>query len=248
MIGASDLRRALDPALLGADCDLVLDHWQAALLRSDAPRVLMNCSRQSGKSTVAALIAISTAITTPGALVVLASPSQRQSAELFRSMMVLFRRLPDAPEIRNESVLRLELVNGSRVCALPGDSNTVRGYSGASLVVLDEAARTPDELLAAVRPMLATSNGRLIALSTPAGKRGWFHSAWFGHESWFRVRVPASECPTISQEFLAEELRELGPQRFAEEYNLEFLEDGDQVIRGEFFERAITKEVTRLWP
>jgi hypothetical protein len=28
---------------------------------------------------------------------------------------------------------------------------------------------------------------------------------------------------------------------------LEFLEDGDQVIRGEFFERAITKEVTRLW-
>ena len=95
--------------------------------------------------------------------------------------------------------------------------------------------------------MLATSNGRLIALSTPFGKRGWFSEAWHGDETWHRVRVSADQCPRISAEFLAEELRELGEQRFAEEYQLVFLEDGDQVIRAEFFERAISREVSRLW-
>jgi hypothetical protein len=114
-------------------------------------------------------------------------------------------------------------------------------------VVLDEAARVEDELLSAVRPTVATSNGRLIALSTPKGKRGFFYEAWHGDESWHRVRVPASKYPRITKQFLDEELRELGPQRFAEEYNLEFIEDGDQVIRTEFFERAISREVSRLW-
>jgi tRNA(Met) C34 N-acetyltransferase TmcA len=142
MIG--DLAVALDPSLIAADCELTLDQWQATLMRSTSLRVLMLCSRQSGKSTVAALIAIHTAITLPNALVLLVSPSQRQSAELFRSLMMLFRKLKDAPEARNESALRVELANGSRIVALPGDERTIRGYAGAALVVIDEAARVED--------------------------------------------------------------------------------------------------------
>lgn len=242
-----DLARALDPARIGADCGLVLDEWQAKLMRENHPRVLMLCSRQSGKSTVASLIAIATAIEQPSALVLLVSPSQRQSAELFRSLMVHFRRLPGAPEIRSESVLRCEFANGSRIVALPGESNTVRGYSGAALIVIDEAARVDDELLAAVRPMVATSNGRIVCLSTPHGLRGWFAAAWHGDESWHRVRVPADMCPRISKEFLAEELRELGAQRFAEEYSLEFLEADDQVFPTAVIDAAFTEQVQPLW-
>src|SRR5436190_12747215 len=117
---AADLARALDPSRIAVDVGLTLDAWQAALMRSAAPRVLMCCSRQSGKSTIAALIGIATAIQQPNALVLLVSPSQRQSAELFRALMVHFRRLAGAPEIKNESMLRVELANGSRVVALPG--------------------------------------------------------------------------------------------------------------------------------
>ena len=61
------------------------------------------------------------------------------------------------------------------------------------------------------------------------------------------MRVSAEMCPRISKGFLEEELRELGEQRFQEEYNLAFIEDGDQVIRDEFFNRAISKDVCRLW-
>jgi Terminase large subunit, T4likevirus-type, N-terminal len=247
MTMARDLARALDPALVAADCGLVLDDWQAALLRSTAPRVLMNCARQTGKSTVSALISLATAVLQPGALVLLVSPSQRQSGELFRKVLRFLHALPGAPAITAESALRLELANGSRVVALPGDEKTIRGFSGAALVVLDEASRIEDELIAAVRPMLATSQGRLIALSTPFGKRGFFFEAWHGDPSWHRVRIAASDCPRINKEFLEEELRELGQQRFSEEYELQFLENAEAVFPTGIIDAAFTDDIKPLW-
>ena len=77
-----------------------------------------------------------------------------------------------------ESALRLELANGSRVVSLPGDEGTVRGFSGVSLLVIDEASRVPDDLYRSVRPMLAVSQGRLVCLSTPFGQRGFFYEYW----------------------------------------------------------------------
>jgi len=244
---ARDIARALDPVLIASDCGLTLDEWQADLMRSAAPRVLLLCARQCGKSTVSGLIALATAIRQPGALVLLVSPSQRQSGELFRSVMRHLRALENAPQITAESALRLELANGARIVALPGDERTIRGFAGAALIVLDEAARVEDELIAAVRPMLATSGGRLIMLSTPFGKRGAFYEAWTGDPSWHRVKVSADQCPRISKEFLDEELRELGAQRFSEEYGLEFLEPDEAVFPTAVIDRAFTEEVTPLW-
>lgn len=245
---ATDLSRALDPMLFAMDCGLNPDPWQAKLLRERPMRSLLLCSRQSGKSTVTALLALWTAIYESPALVLLLSPSQRQSGELFRTVIGFHAKLDGAPELTSETALRAELANGSRVLALPGTEKTIRGYAGADLVVLDEAARVEDELLAAVRPMMATkSKGRLIALTTPAGKRGWFYEAWVKGENWHRVKVAASDCPRISKEFLTEELRELGPTRFSEEYELQFRDDMEAVFPVAVIERAFTSKVERLW-
>jgi hypothetical protein len=245
-----DLARALDPALIAHDCGITPDPWQADLLRARPRRSLLLCSRQAGKTTVTALTALDTAIYQAPALVLLVSPSQRQSAELFRTVMLYHSKLAGAPELTQESVLKAEMANGSRILALPGTERTIRGYSKADLVVIDEAARVEDELLAAVRPMLATSSGggRLIALSTPAGKRGWFFEAWTGGDAtWHRTRVPASECPRITKEFLDEELRELGPIRFSEEYGLEFRDSEEAVFPHSVIAAAFTSEVHPLW-
>jgi hypothetical protein len=82
------------------------------------------------------------------------------------------------------SALRLTLANGSRIVALPGSEATVRGYSGAALLVVDEASRVADDLYFAIRPMLAVSGGRLVALTTPYGKRGWFYDEWTSARPW----------------------------------------------------------------
>ena len=91
--------------------------------------------------------------------------------------------------------------------------------------------------------MLATSQGRLVALTTPAGKRGWFYEAWIGDSPWHHVKVPASMCPRISQEFLDEELRELGASRFSEEYQLEFIDPDTAAFPTDIISRCFTTEL-----
>jgi len=212
---AGDLARALDPVALAADLGIALDDWQARLMRERPRRALLCCARQSGKTLVTCLMAIWQALYEPGLILIL-SPSLRQSGECFRNLMLLYDKLRGVPELRQESILRCELANESRIISLPGQERTIRGYSKADLIVIDEAARVPDELLVAARPMLAASkdNGRLIALSTPAGKRGWFFEAWSGGDTvWDRVRVSADQCPRISEAFLQEEMRALGAMR-----------------------------------
>src|SRR5262249_50146843 len=121
-----------------------------------------------------------------------------------------------------ESALTMELANGSRIISLPGDEETIRGYSGVTTLIVDEAARVLDALYYSIRPMLAVSGGRMVCLSTPFGKRGWFHDSWHSAEEWARVRITADQCPRISKAFLEEERRAIGERWFAQEYLTEF--------------------------
>ena len=182
---------AQEPEQILVRAGLPPDPWQMQLLRADVPRRLLCCSRQSGKSTVAAALALSAALLHPRSPVLLLSPSLRQSSELFRKVLDLFNALERPIGVTAESALRIEFSNGSRVVALPGDEKNVRCFSGVAMLIIDEAARVSDALYCSVRPMLAVSRGRLVALSTPFGKRGWFHEEWHGPGDWERVRITA---------------------------------------------------------
>ena len=70
-----------------------LDPWQLRLLRSEAPRVLLNCSRQSGKSTMAGVVALHRALLVPDSLVLILAPSERQAKELFTKVGEAYRTL-----------------------------------------------------------------------------------------------------------------------------------------------------------
>jgi hypothetical protein len=222
------------------------DPWQAELLQSTASRILMLCSRQSGKSTLAACLAFSEALQR-SSLVLLLSPSLRQSQELFRKILDLSRRLNTTVPIDQESALRLELTNGSRIISLPGTEQRIRGFSGVGLLIIDEASRVADELYFSVRPMLAVSGGRLVALSTPFGKRGWFHHEWTEGDGWHKVKITAEQCPRISPEFLAEERRALGPMWYCQEYECAFVDTLDQVFSYEAVMGALSGEVQPLF-
>lgn len=242
-----DLIRALDPDEFAADCGLTLDPWQSRLLSSTARKVLLCCSRQSGKSTSTALLALHGAVFDPGLYLVF-SPSQRQSTELVLKVKEHIRAMADPPEIAMESVTRLEFANHSRIISLPGTETTIRGYSAAKCVIIDEAARVPDDLMAAVRPILAVSGGRLIILSSPAGRRGFFYEADMYGQDWERYRITADQCPRISKEFLEDELRDLGPLKYAAEYECEYTDDELQVFPSAIIDAAFRPEILPLWP
>lgn len=231
----------LDPVTFATELGFIPDPWQQGVLRWDGKRLLMNCSRQSGKSTTASLLGLHRALYFPGSLVLLVSPSLRQSSELFRKVTEFLNSLSVKPKLTEDNKLSCALENKSRIVSLPSSETTIRGFSSVDLIVEDEAARVSDDLYRTVRPMLAVSNGRLILMSTPFGKRGHFYEEWHSGHSWERVKVAAPECPRINPEFLAEERRSLGEWWYLQEYMCEFQEAVDSCFRTEDIDRAFSE-------
>src|SRR5262249_45399916 len=120
-------------------------------------------------------------------------------------------------------------------------------FSGVALLVIDEAARVPDSLYYAVRPMLAVSGGRLVCLSTPFGKRGFFHSEWIGKGPWVRTKILAHECPRIPREFLDEERLALGARWYRQEYECSFEDTVDQIFSYELVMSMHADDMRPLW-
>ena len=238
---------ALDRVSFAQRAGLEPDPWQRDLLESSSDRILLNCCRQSGKSTMTGIVALHRALYHPGSLVLCLAPALRQSQELFGKIAGFYRDLgrPVAPQ--GERKLSLELENGSRIITLPGSEKTIRGFSGAALLLVDEASRVDDGLYYAIRPMLAVSGGSLMMLSTPFGKRGAFFEEWTQGAGWERYRIPASECPRISEGFLEEERQSLPRRVYRQEYECSFEETDDQVFSFEDVAAAIRPDVTPLF-
>jgi hypothetical protein len=216
-------RTARPPAVqLMRNLGLAPDPWQADVLEGGHPRLLLNCCRQAGKSTAVALLGLAEAVFVPGTKVLLLSRSHRQSRELFRTVTGFYGRL-GSPLRQRQTAEELHLSNFSQIVCLPCKEETVRGYSGVSLLIIDEAARVPDDLYRAVSPMLAVSGGRLVCLSTPYGKRGFFYDAWArGGADWHRIEVPAERIARIKPDYLARERRTLGESWYRQEFCCSF--------------------------
>jgi hypothetical protein len=224
------------------------DPWQAALLRSSDPRVLMLCARQVGKSLSVAFLALSTALAQPGSTTTIVAPVEEQANELLRKVTAAYHGIGAPAGIAREAVTRLELANGSRVLALPGKESRMRSYSSA-LLVIDEAARVPDEVVNAASPTMAVSRGRLVALSTAFAKSGWFYDWWTDPtDPALRLSVTAGQCPRIPPEFLASERRKLGQRWYQMEYENVFGDDIAAVFSIEDIQRARAFDIDPLFP
>jgi Terminase large subunit, T4likevirus-type, N-terminal len=264
-----------EPELILRRAGLTPDRWQTGVLRTRKAQTLLLCSRQAGKTLVAAALALRTALLEAPALVLVLTPSERQSSEFMRRVKELHEALRRPmnvagrvltyyekqageadqddvyfrlPEKTRESTLQLHLDNGSRIIGLPASEGKVRVYASVALLVIDEASRVDDALYGAMRPMLAVSRGRLLALSTPFGMRGWFYEAWHGAGDWERVRVTAEQCPRIPADFLAEERQALGERWFRQEYLCSFEDAVDAVFAYGDVQAALSDEVTPLFP
>jgi phage terminase large subunit-like protein len=149
---------------------------QAAVLEN-APRyktIVLNCSRQWGRSTVVAAMAVYRMIKVRGATVLIVAPVGRQSGETLAKARGFLRVMGlkwKSDGVNDQSSM---LANGSRIVSLPATRDTLRGYSAVSMLIIDEAAYVEDEVYLSLRPSLAVSDGDLILLSTPCGRRGFF--------------------------------------------------------------------------
>jgi hypothetical protein len=179
MSNLRELAYRVDPALwvrevLGAEPT----KWQEDFLR--APRgasILALTARQCGKTTTAAWAMAHAAVFLPGSLSVVACPAQRQSAEAVRRVREAI--IKAGGKLEADNVYGLELTNGSRVLALPGSDDSIRGMTVDAWIVADEAARLSNDLIAALRPMRARRpDARFAMLSTAWSRTDPFWMAW----------------------------------------------------------------------
>lgn len=240
-----DLAAALQPSLFArTHLGIVPDEKQRLVLDSRERQVILNCSRQWGKSTVSSILALHQAYYVPKSLVLVVSPTLRQSGELVRKIQMYLPLLGIRKKSDGVNSLSLELPNKSRIIGLPGQDATVRGFSGTNLLIVDEASQVSDTLYRSCRPFLAASkNGRLVMVSTPFGTRGFFWDEWERGEDWLRISTPATECPRISPEFLEREKRSMGDSWYRQEYLCEFLENENTYLPRAWVEAAFTREV-----
>lgn len=250
---ADALAFALDPSLFAAyvlprlpnaRTDAAPDPWQTEMLRSPARFKILLCCRQSGKSTTTAIVAAHEAGFQPGSTVVEIAGHWRQAAELFGRTRAVLDVVADAFPVKEASAARVELENGSRILCLPGNAEGVRGYS-PNLVIFDEAAFADDALFLAVRPMLLQTGGRIVLLSSPNGRRGFFHEVW-ARGDWASWRVRASECPRISAEELAAARRDMPGWRAAQELDCEFVDAVGQYFSSADIDAAFDPSVSEL--
>jgi len=238
-----DLVYASDPVLWAREVlGYIADDWQASLLRSRARKIILNCSRQSGKSTTSAVLALHESIYRTPSFVLIVAPTQDQSGELMLKFDE-FRSGVELPSdyLSSDTKLAVRFANGNRVVARPGSEKSARSFSAVTLLLEDEASRVSDDLFNTVRPMLAVSNGRHILMSTPFGRRGHFFHIWNEQrDSWESHEITAEMCPRITKEFLAGERRT--NFWFDQEYHCVFTETINQLFSFDLVQSMLEHE------
>jgi len=220
--------------------------YQDALLRDPARRIIVAKSRQIGISQTVAFIVAAEMLSGGTALVV--SRDQGAAAEFLAYVRTALVGDPAAPDLDTDNAYELTLPNGGRAIAQPATRKAGRSIA-ATLVVLDEQAWQEYAALiwTAILPTLATTNGRLIVLSTPNGYGNLFHQLWeaakHGDTEWSTHFLPWSVHPDWGRDpdWPAKKQAEdrLTDEQFAQEYGVDFARSGSAVFEPE--------EVSGLW-
>ena len=227
--------------------NLKLDKWQKDFLDTEGDKILCT-GRQVGKSVICSIDAGEYAVNNSNKIILIIAPTERQAFYLFEKILgYLAAQHPQKLRKRGKfrpTKTRIHLNNGTIIRCLPTGTAGIgiRGYTVHRLYV-DEASRVPEDVWGAVTPMLLTTGGSTILLSTPFGAQGEFHRVWINkdsaYDSFSRFSIDSEEVirnrPICSS--WTEKQREMGLQKieqaksrmskreYAQEYLGEFVQD-----------------------
>ena len=219
------------------------DEAQQEVIAALGENIILNCTRQWGKTSLIAGMLYYEALSKPETLYLIVSPAVRQDAEMLRKEEKWMGQ--DGIPVRGDGIHEhsLQFPNGSRIVAIPSVQATARGYSAVSVLVMEEASQVPELAYDTLRPTLAVSGGRTWLLSTPFGKRGFFWKEWaHGGDEWERFEVKAEDCPRIPKKFLEGELRRHGRGWMNQEYGCVFAAPIGVLFSEELLEGAIVTD------
>ena len=227
-----------------------LDVWQRDALEwlkdPTNKNLCIVSGRQCGKSTIVSIMVAEEAINVPNSYIVIGAYVLEQTELIFWKIKAYIEAKYKNQIIGRMTLHFLQLKNGSKIfCRAVGDTGGGMRGPTATMIVLDEASLIPDRAWVAIEPMISVSKGRIIVLSTPQGKRGFFYEASI-NEEYKQFRVSARDCPRHTKKFLDKKQSELSPIAFATEYLGEFIDDYNRKFSEEWIDKVCVEEKTEV--
>lgn len=216
--------------------------------------------RRGGKSQIAALLAVFESTfrdyagsLAPGemATVRVMAADRAQARVIMRYVSGLLTNNPMLKRlIVREDKESIELSNRCFIEVGTASFRTARGYSFAAVICdeiafwrSDESANPDIEILNAVRPGLATLNGKLIALSSPYAKRG---ALWGTYRRYYGkpgntlvAQAPTRMMNPCLPERVVDAAMERDPEAASAEYMAEFRSDLETFLLREVVDAAV---------
>lgn len=220
-----------------------LDSWQKEVLETKGKtNIALRSARQCGKSTVISMLAGNYAVENPKSQILVVASVERQAYLLFDKTLsylednfkMEIKKGKDRPT-KHE----IKLKNGSIIRSLPTglDGHGIRGFT-TNLLIVDEAAFIEDAVFDSVTPQLSVSGGKIVMLSTPFGRQGYFYRS-FTDPSFKTWHVTATDCPRISKDFLEQEKKRMGKKQFLQEYCGEFVDELGQWFSSDLIRKCM---------
>lgn len=225
----------------------------------DIREIVMNFSRQSGKTTMAEILLIETMVKKKCNCAYI-SPSFAQGKKVFREITQLLNQTKLIAK-KNSTDLTIELINGSYLQFFTAQSPTaIRGNTISGLLVIDEAAylpeTTPDGQLLwsmVIQPITKAKKPKILFISTPNGKQGLFYDKYL--EGLNSDTVKTVECNiyediTISKEDIELLRQTTPPLAFKQEFECKFLDSALTVFEGyekQFIDYQRVKFDSNVW-
>ncbi len=193
-------------------------------------RIAGKWPRQSGKSFIVGGYVLFKAITSPNYSIIIVSPTQNQSGELYEKVRYMAASNPVVNKLIVKSTqTEMKFANGSRIISLPcgPEGRTIRGYTG-NIIILEESGHLEDQIVnTVIIPMIAATNGQIIKIGTP-WTRNHFYRSCFEDKNYTVISIGWQEVVKegqYTQSFIDEQKIQLLDIEFRTEYNAEFIDD-----------------------
>lgn len=203
--------------------------------------MMLNQSRQSGKTAVVVAIILHFIIFNKDKMVAILANKGAQAMEIMSRVQLAYENLPMwvKPGVKEWNKGSFELDNGTKVMAAASSSSAIRGRS-VSLLYLDEFAFIPnwDDFAASVLPTISSGKqSRLIASSTPNGLNHFYKycmDAQEGRNDFWYKEVSWDMVPGRDEHWKAKTLADISGdiEKFNVEYCCEFMGSSGTLIRG----------------
>lgn len=199
------------------------------------------CGRQLGKSTVMAAILCHYIIFNEAKNCAILAHQARAAKEILDRVKKAYEYVPKWMKhgVITWNKGSIELENLSKIMAAATGSGSVRGES-IHVLMLDEFAHVSnniaDDFFAAVYPTITSGlSTKLVMISTPKGMNH-FYKFWIealdGTNDFAHIKATWREVPTRTEEWAAKQLKVLGPVKYAQEMEVEFLGSSNTLISG----------------